>query len=107
MKRMLGRHPRGLLGWLAGYCAGGDTGKDSALLTDAEVVEKPAKEETIVENATPDYAAGLVSTQVGLQHPPQLPTCPLAPPTATVCAPFCSSGSPHHLPHVECVCVCG
>ncbi|XP_047654279.1 negative elongation factor A isoform X1 [Phacochoerus africanus] len=30
---------------------------------DAEVVEKPAKEETVVENATPDYAAGLVSTQ--------------------------------------------
>lgn len=31
---------------------------------DAEVVEKQAKEETVVENATPDYAAGLVSTQV-------------------------------------------
>lgn len=30
------------------------------------MVEKPAKEETVVENATPDYAAGLVSTQVGL-----------------------------------------
>ncbi|KAJ6661754.1 hypothetical protein lerEdw1_013276 [Lerista edwardsae] len=30
---------------------------------DAEVVEKQAKEETVVENATPDYAAGLVSTQ--------------------------------------------
>ncbi|XP_062981977.1 negative elongation factor A [Elgaria multicarinata webbii] len=30
---------------------------------DTEVVEKQAKEETIVENATPDYAAGLVSTQ--------------------------------------------
>lgn len=28
-------------------------------------MEKPAKEETVVENATPDYAAGLVSTQVG------------------------------------------
>jgi len=27
-------------------------------------VEKQAKEETVVENATPDYAAGLVSTQV-------------------------------------------
>uniref|UniRef100_A0A8D1JUH5 HDAg domain-containing protein n=1 Tax=Sus scrofa TaxID=9823 RepID=A0A8D1JUH5_PIG len=36
---------------------------------DAEVVEKPAKEETVVENATPDYAAGLVSTQVGLRAP--------------------------------------
>lgn len=31
---------------------------------DTEVVEKQAKEETVVENATPDYAAGLVSTQV-------------------------------------------
>ncbi|XP_044304177.1 negative elongation factor A isoform X2 [Varanus komodoensis] len=30
---------------------------------DTEVVEKQAKEETIIENATPDYAAGLVSTQ--------------------------------------------
>uniref|UniRef100_A0A8D1H981 Negative elongation factor complex member A n=1 Tax=Sus scrofa TaxID=9823 RepID=A0A8D1H981_PIG len=36
---------------------------------DAEAVEKPAKEETVVENATPDYAAGLVSTQVGLRAP--------------------------------------
>lgn len=39
--------------------------EDPAVLTDAEVVEKPAKEETVIENATPDYAAGLVSTQVG------------------------------------------
>uniref|UniRef100_A0ACB8EUD3 Uncharacterized protein n=1 Tax=Sphaerodactylus townsendi TaxID=933632 RepID=A0ACB8EUD3_9SAUR len=31
--------------------------------SDTEVVEKPAKEETVLENATPDYAAGLVSTQ--------------------------------------------
>uniref|UniRef100_A0A8C5P7U8 Negative elongation factor complex member A n=1 Tax=Leptobrachium leishanense TaxID=445787 RepID=A0A8C5P7U8_9ANUR len=31
---------------------------------DAEVVEKPQKEEPVVESATPDYAAGLVSTQV-------------------------------------------
>ncbi|XP_062832049.1 negative elongation factor A [Anolis carolinensis] len=30
---------------------------------DTEVVEKQTKEETVVENATPDYAAGLVSTQ--------------------------------------------
>lgn len=29
-------------------------------------MEKQAKEETVVENATPDYAAGLVSTQVKL-----------------------------------------
>ncbi|XP_028657476.2 negative elongation factor A [Erpetoichthys calabaricus] len=30
---------------------------------ESEVNEKPAKEETVVENSTPDYAAGLVSTQ--------------------------------------------
>ncbi|KAM6446839.1 negative elongation factor A isoform 2-T2 [Liasis olivaceus] len=30
---------------------------------DTDVVAKQAKEETVVENATPDYAAGLVSTQ--------------------------------------------
>ncbi|XP_020661579.1 negative elongation factor A isoform X2 [Pogona vitticeps] len=30
---------------------------------DTEVVEKQTKEETVLENATPDYAAGLVSTQ--------------------------------------------
>ncbi|KAK1175210.1 negative elongation factor A [Acipenser oxyrinchus oxyrinchus] len=30
---------------------------------DSEVGDKPAKEEMVVENATPDYAAGLVSTQ--------------------------------------------
>lgn len=35
---------------------------------DTEVVEKQAKEETVVENATPDYAAGLVSTQVKTKH---------------------------------------
>lgn len=32
------------------------------------MVEKQAKEETVVENATPDYAAGLVSTQVKTKH---------------------------------------
>lgn len=42
------------------------TNQLSLLLVDTEVVEKPTKEETVVENATPDYAAGLVSTQVGL-----------------------------------------
>lgn len=48
--------------------------KGVTLSADTEVVEKPAKEETVVENATPDYAAGLVSTQVagrspcGIQH---------------------------------------
>ncbi|XP_067839040.1 negative elongation factor A [Heptranchias perlo] len=30
---------------------------------DAEVAEKPAKEETVVDRVTPDYAVGLVSTQ--------------------------------------------
>lgn len=40
-----------------------------ALPADAEAVEKPAKEETVVENATPDYAAGLVSTQVRAAGP--------------------------------------
>ncbi|XP_067885982.1 negative elongation factor A [Heterodontus francisci] len=30
---------------------------------DAEVAEKPAKEETVVDSVTPDYAVGLVSTQ--------------------------------------------
>lgn len=60
-----------------GCRAGGGTGEDSALSADAEVVEKPAKEETVVENATPDYAAGLVSTQVGLR--PRWPVCPPAP----------------------------
>ncbi|RXM95457.1 Negative elongation factor A [Acipenser ruthenus] len=30
---------------------------------DSEVGDKPTKEEMVVENATPDYAAGLVSTQ--------------------------------------------
>lgn len=34
------------------------------LFTDTEAGEKAAKEEAVVENATPDYAAGLVSTQV-------------------------------------------
>lgn len=32
------------------------------------MVEKQAREETVVENATPDYAAGLVSTQVKTKH---------------------------------------
>lgn len=40
------------------------------------MAEKSAKEETVIENATPDYAAGLVSTQV---VPPQ-PHVPLAGP---------------------------
>lgn len=35
--------------------------------SDTEAGEKAAKEEAVVENATPDYAAGLVSTQVVLE----------------------------------------
>lgn len=34
---------------------------------DTEAGEKATKEEAVVENATPDYAAGLVSTQVVLE----------------------------------------
>uniref|UniRef100_A0A8D0UCK7 HDAg domain-containing protein n=1 Tax=Sus scrofa TaxID=9823 RepID=A0A8D0UCK7_PIG len=50
---------------------------------DAEVVEKPAKEETVVENATPDYAAGLVSTQKlgSLSSEPALPSTSYLPAT--------------------------
>ncbi|MBZ3870260.1 Negative elongation factor A [Sciurus carolinensis] len=42
----------------------------------AEVVEKPAKEETLVENTTPGYTAGLVSTQKlrFLNSEPELPS---------------------------------
>ncbi|KAM6221758.1 negative elongation factor A isoform 3-T3 [Rhynchocyon petersi] len=51
-----------------------------------EVVEKPAKEETVVENATPDYAAGLVSTQkLGpLNNEPALPSTSYLPATPSV-----------------------
>lgn len=35
--------------------------------SDTEAGEKAAKEEAVVENATPDYAAGLVSTQVAIE----------------------------------------
>ncbi|XP_042793040.1 negative elongation factor A isoform X2 [Panthera onca] len=53
---------------------------------DAEVVEKPAKEETVVENATPDYAAGLVSTQKlgSLNNEPALPSTSYLPATPSV-----------------------
>ncbi|KAM6221759.1 negative elongation factor A isoform 4-T4 [Rhynchocyon petersi] len=53
---------------------------------DTEVVEKPAKEETVVENATPDYAAGLVSTQkLGpLNNEPALPSTSYLPATPSV-----------------------
>ncbi|KAJ8783478.1 hypothetical protein J1605_009183 [Eschrichtius robustus] len=53
---------------------------------DAEAVEKPAKEETVVENATPDYAAGLVSTQKlgSLNNEPALPSTSYLPATPSV-----------------------
>ncbi|XP_019408523.1 PREDICTED: negative elongation factor A [Crocodylus porosus] len=53
---------------------------------DAEVVEKQAKEETVVENATPDYAAGLVSTQKlgALNNEPALPSTSYLPATPSV-----------------------
>lgn len=53
---------------------GAPGGTDEALSADTEVVERPAKEETVIENATPDYAAGLVSTQVGSQPQPHVAT---------------------------------
>lgn len=36
----------------------------SSFVSETETGEKAAKEEAVVENTTPDYAAGLVSTQV-------------------------------------------
>ncbi|MXQ96040.1 hypothetical protein E5288_WYG022222 [Bos mutus] len=53
---------------------------------DTEAVEKPAKEETVVENATPDYAAGLVSTQKlgSLNSEPALPSTSYLPATPSV-----------------------
>ncbi|XP_051692657.1 negative elongation factor A isoform X2 [Oryctolagus cuniculus] len=53
---------------------------------DAEAVDKPAKEETVVENATPDYAAGLVSTQKlgSLSNEPALPSTSYLPSTPSV-----------------------
>lgn len=52
---------------------------------DTEVVEKPAKEETVIENATPDYAAGLVSTQkLGSLNEPALPSMSYLPATPSV-----------------------
>ncbi|XP_069059905.1 negative elongation factor A [Pleurodeles waltl] len=53
---------------------------------DPEVVEKPAKEETVVENPTPDYAAGLVSTQKfgSLNNETALPSTSYLPATPSV-----------------------
>lgn len=42
----------------------------SSPLSETETGEKPTKEEAVVENTTPDYAAGLVSTQVSLEFLP-------------------------------------
>ncbi|KAG8137735.1 putative Negative elongation factor A-like protein [Naja naja] len=58
---------------------------------DTDVVAKQAKEETVVENATPDYAAGLVSTQklASLNNDPALastsylPAAPSAVPSSS------------------------
>uniref|UniRef100_A0A8D2DCJ2 Negative elongation factor complex member A n=2 Tax=Sciurus vulgaris TaxID=55149 RepID=A0A8D2DCJ2_SCIVU len=53
---------------------------------DAEVVERAAKEETVAESATPDYAAGLVSTQKlgSLNSEPALPSTSYLPSTPSV-----------------------
>ncbi|XP_064420344.1 negative elongation factor A [Latimeria chalumnae] len=53
---------------------------------DAEVAEKQAKEENVVENATPDYAAGLVSTQKlgALNNESTLPSTSYLPATPSV-----------------------
>nr|XP_045247972.1 negative elongation factor A isoform X1 [Macaca fascicularis] len=65
---------------------GGGSGGPCGPCPDAEVVEKPAKEETVVENATPDYAAGLVSTQKlgSLNSEPALPSTSYLPSTPSV-----------------------
>ncbi|KAM4809033.1 negative elongation factor A [Rhinophrynus dorsalis] len=52
---------------------------------EAEVVEKPPKEETVLENPTPDYAAGLVSTQkLGSLNENALPSTSYLPATPSV-----------------------
>ncbi|KAM4053385.1 negative elongation factor A [Anomaloglossus baeobatrachus] len=53
---------------------------------ETDVAEKPPKEETIVESATPDYAAGLVSTQkLGtLNNESALPSTSYLPATPSV-----------------------
>ncbi|XP_075050297.1 negative elongation factor A [Mixophyes fleayi] len=53
---------------------------------EADTVEKPQKEETVVESATPDYAAGLVSTQCAkfLQNESALPSTSYLPATPSV-----------------------
>ncbi|XP_063780849.1 negative elongation factor A isoform X2 [Pseudophryne corroboree] len=53
---------------------------------ETDTVEKPPKEETIVESATPDYAAGLVSTQCAkfMQNESALPSTSYLPATPSV-----------------------
>ncbi|EPY89324.1 hypothetical protein CB1_000117005 [Camelus ferus] len=65
---------------------GGRATEGSDFSADAEVAEKPAKEETVIENATPDYAAGLVSTQKlgSLNNEPALPSTSYLPATPSV-----------------------
>ncbi|MBN3282711.1 NELFA factor, partial [Polyodon spathula] len=52
---------------------------------DSEVGDKPAKEEMVVENVTPDYAAGLVSTQkLGALNESALPSTSYLPATPSM-----------------------
>ncbi|XP_075705066.1 LOW QUALITY PROTEIN: negative elongation factor A [Rhinoderma darwinii] len=52
---------------------------------ETDVAEKPPKEETVVESATPDYAAGLVSTQkLGTLNESALPSTSYLPATPSV-----------------------
>ncbi|XP_072262663.1 negative elongation factor A [Pyxicephalus adspersus] len=52
---------------------------------ETDVAEKPQKEETVVESATPDYAAGLVSTQkLGTLNESALPSTSYLPATPSV-----------------------
>ncbi|XP_004715165.1 negative elongation factor A isoform X1 [Echinops telfairi] len=64
--------------------AGRETKKRRKTL-DTEVVEKQSKEEALVENATPEYAAGLLSTQkLGSLNEPALPSTSYLPATPSV-----------------------
>lgn len=45
-------------------CLSGEADVLNSFNIETEAAEKPAKEEAVVENTTPDYAAGLVSAQV-------------------------------------------
>ncbi|KAE8628913.1 hypothetical protein XENTR_v10000283 [Xenopus tropicalis] len=65
---------------------GGREAKKRRKTVEAEVVEKPPKEETVLENPTPDYAAGLVSTQKlgALNNESALPSTSYLPATPSV-----------------------